>query len=260
MESFSFQYWYMFPISVVIAILANSSGFSGGVLFQPIYNLFLNIPIQNAIATGIATEAIGMTSGALRYLWLKMVEVPIGFIMIMLTIPGIVLGNHALMVINADFLKLILGIIILGLASLQLYTAIKKTFGKKENIPIENIYGKMWIPPIGGFFSASTGTGICEISQPLLERGLDVKTKRANATAILVEATGDWILTILNLHAGFIMNELWLFTGLGVVVGGQIGPYVSKYLPDRMIKIIFSFSVIIIGVFYIVKGVQWILK
>jgi len=189
-----------------------------------------------------------------------MVEVPIGFIMIMLTIPGIVLGNHALMVINADFLKLILGIIILGLASLQLYTAIKKTFGKKENIPIENIYGKMWIPPIGGFFSASTGTGICEISQPLLERGLDVKTKRANATAILVEATGDWILTILNLHAGFIMNELWLFTGLGVVVGGQIGPYVSKYLPDRMIKIIFSFSVIIIGVFYIVKGVQWILK
>jgi uncharacterized membrane protein YfcA len=56
----------MFPVAVVVAILANSSGFSGGVLFQPIYNLFLNIPIQNAVATGIATETIGMTSGAFR--------------------------------------------------------------------------------------------------------------------------------------------------------------------------------------------------
>ena len=91
----SFEYWYMFPVAVVVAILANSSGFSGGVLFQPIYNLFLNIPIQNAVATGIATETIGMTSGAIRYIYYKMIELPLGFTMVMLTIPGVVLGNHA---------------------------------------------------------------------------------------------------------------------------------------------------------------------
>ena len=64
----------MFPISLVIAILANSSGFSGGVLFQPIYNLFLNVPIAGSVATGIATETVGMTSGALRYFWQKKVN------------------------------------------------------------------------------------------------------------------------------------------------------------------------------------------
>jgi len=255
----SFEYWYMFPISIVIAILANSSGFSGGVLFQPIYNLLLNIPIQNAIATGIATETVGMTSGAIRYVYQKMVELPIGFTMIMLTIPGVVLGNHALLVINADLLKFILGIIILGVATMQLYSAMKKYFGQKENIPIEDIYNYMWIPPIGGFFSATTGTGICELAQPVLEKGLNIKTKRANATAILVEATADWVITILNLHAGLIMWELWVFTGTGVIIGGQIGPLVSKYLPDRIIKIIFSISVVIIGVFYIVKGINWLL-
>ena len=95
-NNFDFHYWYMLPISIVIAILANSSGFSGGVLFQPIYNLFLNIPIQSAVATGIATEAVGMTSGALRYVYYKMVELPIAFTMIMLTIPGVVVGNFAL--------------------------------------------------------------------------------------------------------------------------------------------------------------------
>lgn len=256
----SFEYWYMFPISVVIAVLANSSGFSGGVLFQPIYNLFLNIPIHNAVATGIATETIGMTSGAARYIYYKMIDLPIAFTMIMLTIPGIVLGNHALIVINGDLLKLILGFIIIFIASMQFTNALKKSFGRRESVPVEDIYPFMWIPTFGGFFSAATGTGVCEISQPLLEKGLDLKTKRANATAIMIEATADWIITILNIHAGFIMWELWIFTGTGVIIGGQIGPYVSRYLPERLIKIVFSISIIIIGAFYVYKGYTWLTK
>jgi uncharacterized protein len=255
----NFEYWYITPIAICIAILANSSGFSGGVLFQPIFNLVLNLPIQNAIATGIATETIGMTSGAIRYIILKMVELPIGFTMIMLTIPGVILGNYALLIINGDFLKFVLGFIIIGIATLQLINALKRSFGRKEKIPIEDIYGYMWIPPIGGFFSATTGTGICELAQPVLEKGLNIKTKRANATAILVEATGDWAITILNLHAGLILWELWIFAGIGVIIGGQIGPYVSKFLPDRAVKIIFSISIIIIGLFYIYKGINWLL-
>lgn len=256
----SFEYWYMFPVAVVVAILANSSGFSGGVLFQPIYNLFLNIPIQNAVATGIATETIGMTSGAIRYIYYKMVELPLGFTMVMLTIPGVVLGNHALLVINGDLLKLVLGFIIILIASMQFVNALRKFYGTREHIPVEDIYPFMWIPPVAGFFSASTGTGVCELSQPLLEKGLNVQTRRANATAILVEATADWIITILNLQAGLIMWELWIFTGSGVLIGGQIGPYLARFLPVRFIKIVFSIAVIIIGIFYLYKGYQWITK
>jgi len=256
----SFEYWYMFPVAVVIAILANSSGFSGGVLFQPIYNLFMNIPIQNAVATGIATETIGMTSGALRYLYYRMIDLPIAFTMIMLTIPGVVLGNHALIVISGDLLKLILGFIIIFIATMQFFHAVKKSYGLKQSVPVEDIYPFMWIPPLGGFFSAATGTGVCEMSQPLLERGLNLKTKKANATAIMIEAVADWIITILNLHAGLIMWEIWIFTGTGVIIGGQIGPYISRFLPERLIKIIFSVAIILIGLFYLYKGYLWIRK
>jgi len=85
--NFDFSYWYMFPISIVIAILANSSGFSGGVLFQPIYNLFLNVPVQGSVATGIATETVGMTSGAIRYFMQNQIEKGIGLVVVMLVIP-----------------------------------------------------------------------------------------------------------------------------------------------------------------------------
>jgi uncharacterized membrane protein YfcA len=250
----------MFFVAIGVAIVANSSGFSGGVLFQPIYNIFINIPMQNAVATGVATETIGMTSGTIRYVYYKMVDLPIASTMLMLCIPGIVLGNHALSVINESLLKLILGIIVLFLASVQLLNAAQKTFGKKDKVPVEDIYPYMWVPPLSGFFSAATGTGICEMSQPLLEKGLDLKTKKANATAIFIEATGDWIITILNLHAGFIVWEIWIFTGAGVIVGGQIGPWLSRYLPERLLKIVFSICVIIVGIFYIYKGYKWIVS
>lgn len=252
------EYWYMFPIAVLIATLANSSGFSGGVLFQPFYNIFLNIPIQNAVATGVATETIGMTSGALRYIYYKMVDLPIAFTMIMLAIPGVVLGNHALMIINGNLLKFFLGFIVIGLATMQLFNAARHFYGTRDHVPIEDIYGKMWIPTVAGFFSAATGTGVAEISQPLLEKKLNLKTKKANATAIMIEATADWIITILNLHAGLINWRIWIFAGVGVIIGGQIGPYISRFLPARLLKITFSIAVIIVGIFYIYKGVTWI--
>lgn len=255
----SLEYWYMFPIAIVVAILANASGFSGGVLFQPIYNLLLKVPLQNAVATGIATETLGMTSGAIRYVWNRMVELPIAFTMLMLVIPGVVIGNHALMVLNENLIKIILGCVIFVLASMQLFTAAMRRFGSRENIPIEDIYPFMWVPPVSGFFSATTGTGIAEISQPLLERGLKLKTKRANATAILVEAAGDWIITILNLHAGLIRIDIIIFTVPGAIIGAQIGAWISRYLPDRLLKIMFAVAIMVIGGFYIFKGIQWLI-
>lgn len=255
-----FSYWYMFPISLVIAILANSSGFSGGVLFQPIYNLFLNVPIAGSVATGIATETVGMTSGAARYFWQKKVEKEVGLVLVMLTIPGVVLGTHLILIVDANILRFFLGIVIISIAVLQFSSATQGKYGSRQDLPVEDVYPYMWLPVVGGFFSSTTGTGICETSQPLLERGLKVKTRRANATAIWVEAMGDWIITILNLQAGLIMWELLLFTGTGVIIGGQIGPMVAKYMPEKALKIVFSIAVVIIGVFYVIKGGDWIIK
>jgi len=255
-----FTYWYLFPIAVTIATLANSSGFSGGVLFQPIYYLILHVPIGSSVATGVATETVGMTSGSIRYFIQNKVEKEIGLVLVMLTIPGVVLGSHVLVVINANVLRLLLGIVIIIIGVVQLTSVAQGRYGSRENVPVEDIYPYMWVPLLGGFFSATTGTGICETAQPLLERGLKVKTIRANATAIWAEAMGDWIITILNLQAGLIIWQILIFTGSGVIIGGQIGPIIAKYLPEKLLKIFFSTAILIVGVFYISTGALWIYK
>lgn len=57
-----------------MAVTANASGFSGGVLFQPFFNFVLGLPIEQSIATGIATETVGMSSGAYRYARMRKVD------------------------------------------------------------------------------------------------------------------------------------------------------------------------------------------
>ncbi|MCL1833510.1 MAG: sulfite exporter TauE/SafE family protein [Leptospirales bacterium] len=255
----SFEYWYLFFVAIAVATTANASGFSGGVLFQPIYNLFINIPMASSVATGVATETIGMTSGSIRYLYNKMVDLPIAFTIIMLCIPGIVLGSHALAIMNGNILKILLGFIILFLATVQLVSAIQKKFGQNDRIPIENIYPYMWIPPLSGFFTTTTGTGIAEMNNPLMDKVLNLKTKRANATAIFIEAATDWVITILNLHGGLVVLEIWMFTAPGVIIGAQLGAWVSKYLPERLLKISFSMCIVVIGVFYLYRGIEWLI-
>jgi uncharacterized membrane protein YfcA len=74
MDIINWDYWYVFPFAILVAVTANASGFSGGVLFQPFFNFVLDLPMAQSIATGIATETVGMSSGAHRYVRMRQID------------------------------------------------------------------------------------------------------------------------------------------------------------------------------------------
>ena len=125
---------------------------------------------------------------------------------------------------------------------------------KKRNAPKVN-YKWASIGVIAGAFSASTGTGVAEMSQPTLEHKLNIPTKKANATAILLEASADWLITLFNLSLGNINWNILIFSASGVIIGGQIGAYLSPHLSDRLLKTVFAIAVCLIGMFYIYRFV-----
>ena len=253
------DYWYIFPLAILIATLCNASGFSGSVLFQPFFNFILQVPIAQSIATGIATETIGMSSGAFRY-W-KMGD-RIDFKAVRVVFPyvyvGIVCGIILFVFVPKDFLRLIVGCCIFLIASYQVYLTYLGKFGTLRNADISIL--KKPHSRIKQFFaglsSASTGTGIAEIHQPMFEHDAGLKTKKSNASAILIESLGNWFITLLNIKFGNINYEILIFSASGVLIGGQIGPWISNYISDRILKTIFGISVSIIGIIYIVSSIQ----
>lgn len=260
--SMNFEYWYVFPIAVLVASLCNASGFSGSVLFQPFFNFILQVPIVQSVATGIATETIGMSSGAFRY-W-KMGK--IDFKAIRKVFPyvyvGILLGFFLFAFLPKLSLRLLVGIVIFVIASYQLYWAyLNKTSTHYRADPkVLGTFKSKTKSFFAGLFSASTGTGIAEIHQPLFEHDAGLATKRSNATAILIEALGNWFITLLNIKFNNINYEILMFSASGVLIGGQVGPLISRYLSDRLLKTIFGISVSFIGLVYIVTSLNSILS
>ena len=243
----SLEYWYVFPFAIFVCILATASGFSGAVLFQPFFYFVLKIPVPSSIATGIATETIGMSGGAYRYAKMGYHDYSVWKKCVPFTLAGVLAGFLFFVKLPPAPLKAIVGLSMILVAVIQLVSVYKKH--SKTTPPTL----KRWYPAIffSGAFSASTGTGVAEMSQPIVEHAAHIPTKRANATAILLEATADWLITLLNLTVGNIRFDILIFSVSGVLIGSQIGPRLAPYLPDRALKTVFSIGVGLIGIFYI---------
>ncbi len=243
----SFEYWYVFPYAVLVATLCNSSGFSGAVLFQPFFYLVLQTPVPQSIATGIATETIGMTSGSIRYFMMKKHDFKSYIYFLPWIMVGVLAGLFVFNKLSPTTMKLLVGLVMVMVAISQLMSSRVK---KKSDTP-----WSLWVLGplsfLAGLFSASTGTGIAELTQPLSEHGKKLPTKVANVNAIMLEATGDWMITAANLSLGNIRWDILIFSASGVLIGGQLGALVSVHLPDRLLKTIFCFAIAAVGSFYI---------
>lgn len=262
MINFDLDYWYIFPTAILVATLCNASGFSGSVLFQPFFNFILQVPIAQSIATGIATETVGMSSGAFKY-WKMGNKIDIKAVkkVFPYVYAGIASGILLFVFLPKLWLRLVVGFTIFSIANYQLYLAYIGKFGVNDKADLNVLSSS--ISRFKSFFSgaasASTGTGIAEIHQPMFEHDAGLSTKKANASAILIEALGNLFITLLNIKLGNINYEILIFSASGVLVGGQIGPILSNYIHDRFLKTIFGIAVSSIGLIYIITSLQKIL-
>ncbi len=253
---FSWQYAYVFPFAVFVAIVANASGFSGAVLFQPFFNFVLKLPIGNAIATGVATETIGMSSGAWRYWRMKQVDRAAAFALLPAVLAGVAAGLLLFVRLPREWLRLLVGLVVGGIAVFQLLRARRMLFGTAGSADLAALRQRRWLALFAGTFSACTGTGVAEMSQPLLELRGRLATKRANATAIFLEAMADWFITLVNLSLGNLRLDILVFSATGVLIGAQIGALLSPYLSDRLLKTAFGLCILFIASVYVITSLQ----
>jgi uncharacterized membrane protein YfcA len=253
---FDWDYWFVFPVAVVVATTANASGFSGAVLFQPFFNFVLQIPLAQSIATGVATETIGMSSGAARYLAMKQIDRRALTTLLPAVLGGVAAGVVIFSHLPRDWLRLVVGLVVGGIALNQLVLVVRRRLVLRSQSDLAALARYRGRAFASGVFSACTGTGVAELAQPLLEQKGALATKRANATAIALEALADWSITLVNLSLGNLRLDILIFSGAGVLIGGQLGAWLSPRAPDRLLKTVFALCVLGIGLVYTVTSLQ----
>jgi hypothetical protein len=261
------EYWFMFPIAILVATTAMASGVEGATFFAPILILLLGLPPEVAIGVGLITEVFGFASGLYAYQRKGLIDYRLGVSLLAATIPLALIGTWLSGVIDPDLLKLILGIglLVMGANFLrtpshdEIHRLNQKTqefnsndkvnclitaTGEEIRYQICNPTEGRFIAGIGSLFMGMVSTGLGEMNGFYLLRRCRVPGRVAVATSVfvvaitaLVASTGHLIKFV---QAGGdslpVVMSLVIFTVPGVVIGGQIGSSVASHIPQSMLE------------------------
>lgn len=116
----SLQYWYMLPVSNLIAATAMASGVERDTFFAPVFILALHLPPEVAIGTTLISEVFGFASGLYAYGSKRLIDYRLGLNLLMITTPMALLGTWVASRISQDTLERSLGVLFVLVAVLTL--------------------------------------------------------------------------------------------------------------------------------------------
>ena len=123
-----------------------------------------------------------------------------------------------------------------------IHEEVKKKINAKRGIFL------VLIGSVIGFINGFFGGGGGMICVPMLEKFLNLSSKKAHATAIAVIFPLSFVSSIIYVFSGVIQSMPLITVGLGVILGGVIGAFLLKILPAKAVGIIFSLLMIVAGV------------
>ncbi len=262
------QFWYMFPISILIATIAMASGVGGATFFSPLFILGLGLQPEIAIGTGLITEVFGFASGLYAYVRKRLIDYNLGRALLLVTVPAALLGTWVAGLVHPDILKVILGVGLFVVALSFLKAPEHKDVARMNNAIQQEYGGEMaetclataegeqicytvcnrnegrLIAGVGGLFVGMISTGLGELNGYFLLQRCRVPSKVSVATSVFVVA-----FTALSASLGHFVRfaqtgpevlgtvlSIVIFTVPGVIVGGQLGSRVASRVPQGLLE------------------------
>lgn len=240
-------YWFMFPVSIVVATCAMLSGIGGAALFTPIFILVFPLlgpeyvleSTVAAIAAALFTQSFGFLSGFIGYYRRGLIDYGLAWTIIRVSVPVAILGALTASLVHESVL----------LASYSLLVAVLAIVMWWNPVPKEERQINQGITAIGAFLTGMVSVGIGEVTISQLTRngvaiGVAAATSVLVVIATIVTAT-SMLFTQLIQSGGWtaVPWNLLVYDIPGVLIGGQIGPRlqgkVSPHTMRRAISILF---------------------
>jgi len=254
------NYWHFFMIGLSGAIIANSTGAGGGIVFIPAFTN-MGLSQNQAVGTSIVIQCFGMTTGAIAWFlsfkkrpaiyqryekFMKTTILTAGIA----SIIGIFLGEYILsnklpFSVNSIFsiLSICFGLIILTISYIKLNNISPRSQSSKLDILLCSLIGLS-----GGIITSIISIGVGEILLMLLFfrcYPIQISIFMAVAiSAITVLAAAPYFIWGLN-------SVVWgvvMFAAPAAMVGGFLGQKVTDMLGAKRIKIFCALWILFTGI------------
>ncbi len=246
-----------FVIGVAAGIVGSMLGLGGGIIISPILTLSGLLPSQ-VVSTSLLAVASTGASSTVSYSIKKKISYSIGIKVAAFAVPFSVIGALISSALDPDEFKLYFAILLI---STSLYLLFRKSI-REDRLDYEN-RGELFSNALlyvgssaAGLISSLFGIGGGIIFVPLLFAVKKLSMQQSVATSqlcILITSIAG-ILT----HS-VLFEQDYLFAGaiaLGALVGAQIGSFIAIKISERLLTILFSFSLLIISVQLILGYLQ----
>ena len=261
------EYWYMLPVSILVATIAMASGVEGATFFAPIFILALRLTPEVAIGVGLITEVFGFASGLFAYARKRLIDYQLGGRLLLVTVPLALLGTWLAAGISPDILKAILGVGLFAIAFSFLRApdhsdvvviddAIHRSDGpgKGETCLITADGEEIWytvcnktegglISGVGALFMGMISTGLGEMNGYFFLQRCRVPSKVAVATSVLIVAVTALAASVGHMvsfiqQGPSVLNTVFglvTFSIPGVIIGGQLGSAAARHIPQNVL-------------------------
>ncbi len=247
---------------LIIGIIAGGYGTivgaGGGFIFVPALLIVFNMDPVVASASGLVIVLINSFTGVLGYAKQKKIHYKTSLTIGISAIPGALLGVWLLHIYSSQYFYVIFATILvaLGIFLFSKNSPFQGKLLKKKTPSIQEASNKsplneVWFLPLGlmmGIFSSYLGIGGGWLLVPILVYLFKVPAHRAAATSILSLCIYSTVGVASQLFYNNIDWMTVIFGGIGVIIGANVGVFLSQKIPGKVVMQMLSFLLIIIGI------------
>jgi hypothetical protein len=268
--------WWVYPAAVCIATIAISTGISGGLFFGPFFLLVVGLPPAQAIGGGLMTMIFGTGSGTFSYNRQSVVDFTIVKSLLLVTVPLAMAGAAAALVVDANALRVVLGIGLIVLAAFILWTNLRRSRAPAtqtavlEEAPSANEVtvtardgreyryarpGRTLTQAMGAggaFLQGLMGAGLPEVTTTqLLLRG-KLRPRIAVATSVTTLTVTVFFAALIHALGGEPPWHVVIWSCPGALTGAQFGARLQAKLPPNVSQRFLAAVFTCVGVLIIV--------
>lgn len=218
-------------VAFFAASVANATAIGGGFLFMPLFIFVYKLAPAIALKLSIATQAFGMTSGALAW-GRKYIDKRAFILASSASILGVWFATY-LWVVPSNYIKPLFALISLGVFfALILEMRLKVVDEQQAAKFILNRTSVFFVFSafFGGLITGWTAIGVGEVVALYLLFFYRLRLDIAIGTGVAALAVSSIAGLMFHLHLGGIPWELLAFTVPGVLLGGRYGARMAKHI------------------------------
>ena len=253
-------------------------GAGGGFILGPVFLIFFDMEPRVVAGTALALVAINSISGSQAYQRMGLVDYRSGLLFAAVAIPGSVLAPFVLTTVAEDTFRILFGLLLIAIAvrlvvrprvaessptrqaahagrmvrSRRIDAATGQVFDYEFNEASATSFNFVL-----GFISSFFGTGGGFLRTPILVYAFNFPVRVAVATSVFTLSfyTTAGAVTHASLgHVDWYPSFVW--AGIGLVVGGQIGARLSGRVRGPWIFRLLLLVVLALGIKLLVDGIQ----